>query len=522
MEYNLLQVRDVLNQPHFEKAECIAGKNGVHKNIKWVHVLEVMNAQKLLKGNELILTTGVTFQQSGKRFLQFIKELIAADCAGVCIEYGEYVQTVPEEVIVLADEMNFPIIVFHEEVRFVEITQNLHSLIINHQYTMMAKLESYSQLLNEETLHTQNIEDLLKLLYKNMKVQLIYEVNGQNAIFYPNMPKKKREDILKKRTEEGTASHFYTKPIYLFEHIYGSLSLYSEDHKVSEFELLMLDRTITAIAQLLLRKLYVEERKGIEDALWLENWLEGLHSEEEIEQFLTGHMAVKKQEEAVILLISLPQHEKNKQLDGTYFKLYCHTIFDKTGFCPFILERKNEFIIILLNKFETNSMKKRLEDGIDKIKNSNLLVNPEFAVGKVVKNFGKVHESYQTALDTLYISRQLQTKTYFYDELYMFHLIYKMQKQTNLDEMVEEYLQPLIDFDNKHNGQLLETLEVYLKLNGSKQETAKQLFIVRQTLYHRLRKIENLIGKDFMEGENRLALEFMLLARKFSNQVKMK
>jgi len=38
------------------------------------------------------------------------------------------------------------------------------------------------------------------------------------------------------------------------------------------------------------------------------------------------------------------------------------------------------------------------------------------------------------------------------------------------------------------------------------------LFIVRQTLYHRLKKLESLLGKNFMKGHNRITLEFMLLA----------
>lgn len=521
MQNSGLQVKDVLHQKHFEKAELIAGETGLHKLIKWVHVLEVMNAKHLLEGKELILTTGVTFQHNKEKFVQFIKEIIEADCAGVCIEYGEYVQSVPSDVIDIANQFDFPIIVFNEQVRFVDITQNLHTLIINHQYTNMAKLESYSQMLNQETLHTQNIERILKLLYDNLKLQLIYEVEGHDPIFYPNMPMSDRERILIKRTDEKTTSHFYTQPIYLFEHIYGNISIYSENHNITDFELLMLDRTVTALAQLLLRKLYVEERKGIEDALWLEGWLEGQHSDEEIRKFLNRNLSIQKKLEGTILIISLPHNEQNKQLDGTYFKLFCQAIFDKNGFLPFILEKKNEFILVLMNRFDISSIKRRLKEGIEKVAQSNLLLNPEFAVGKVVKDFRKIKESYQTALDHLYICRNLQTKSYFYDELYMFHLIYKMQKQTNLNEMVEDYLQPLIDFDDKYNGQLLETLEVYLKMNGSKQETAKQLFIVRQTLYHRLRKIESLIGRDFMQGENRLALEFMILARKFSNQVKL-
>jgi purine catabolism regulator len=68
-----------------------------------------------------------------------------------------------------------------------------------------------------------------------------------------------------------------------------------------------------------------------------------------------------------------------------------------------------------------------------------------------------------------------------------------------------------LQYDQKYNGKLLETLKTYLECNGSKQETSNRLYIVRQTLYHRLQKIENLLGEDFMKHEKRVAIEFMLL-----------
>lgn len=84
--------------------------------------------------------------------------------------------------------------------------------------------------------------------------------------------------------------------------------------------------------------------------------------------------------------------------------------------------------------------------------------------------------------------------------------------QVNLQEVIQDYLQPVIEYDKKYNSKLLETLQVYLQTNGSKQQTANQLFIVRQTLYHRLKKLESLLGENFMKGHNRITLEFMLLA----------
>lgn len=165
-------------------------------------------------------------------------------------------------------------------------------------------------------------------------------------------------------------------------------------------------------------------------------------------------------------------------------------------------------------------MKDRMKEALSKLGNSEVLakIHPssfQFAVGKITNDLHCMHDSFQTALDTLYIKRKVGTPAQFYDDLHLFRLIYNLQKHVDLEQMVEDYLQPLIEFDEKNNGQLLETLEVYLQTNGSKQETARRLYIVRQTLYHRIRKIESLLGEDFMNGEKRLALEFMLLARKF-------
>ena len=47
-------------------------------------------------------------------------------------------------------------------------------------------------------------------------------------------------------------------------------------------------------------------------------------------------------------------------------------------------------------------------------------------------------------------------------------------------------------------SELLRTLKVYLDHDGSKQIAAQQLFIVRQSLYYRLEKIEELLGADYM------------------------
>lgn len=515
-----LQVNDVLKNKHFATAEVVAGSDGVNKIIKWVHILEVCNVEKLLKGHELVLTTGVSIRNDTEKFLSFVEGLIKANTSGLCIEYGDYIQSIPYEVIELANKHQFPIIVFHEIVAFVEITHELHSLIINHQYLMISKLEKYAQILSKETLYAQTPEHLLKMMYKYLKIQTIFKVEGQEPMFLPNLSKQQRTALLNKLQGHPQDDSFLSQPIHLFEHHYAEIIIYSEEKGITEYESLILDRTATALGEFLIRNLYVEEKKGIKDAKWLEEWLEGKNLKEDISQYILAQVPSYEPKGCTVFVISISENKRNHQLDKTYLKLYCKSIFDQYGFYSFVVEKNKYLIFILLNNRERKTMKERVEAGLKKIENSDLLTkqdafNFKFAVGRLVDDVHLISESYQSALDTLYISRMIQTSSNFYDDLHLFRLIFQLQKSTDLQEMVNDYLHPLIEFDEKFNGQLLDTLEVYMQTNGSKQETAKRLFIVRQTLYHRIRKIESLVGEDFMNGEKRLAFEFMLLARKF-------
>lgn len=518
MNQYIMHVSDILQSKHFQSAKVVAGNAGLHRVIKWVHIIEILNVENFLKGNELVLTTGIGFQKNPNDFIRFVKGLIQAKCAGLCIELGNYIQEIPEEVMKLADEYEFPIIVFEKEVAFIEITQDIHSSIINQQYSMVSKLESFSELLNKETLYAQLPEEILKITYQYVGVPIILKLNEQDPIVLPNLLKAQKANLLDKI--EFNKDKFPIQPIHLFEHQYGEVLLFKEVDEITEFETLILDRTATALGQLFIRKLYVEEKRGLEDAQWIEEWIEGKHSKEEIHQYIYSQWSHFEPKGAAVLVLHYNEEGTKQKLDITYLKLLCRSILEQYGFQSLVYKKKNYIIFILLNKRDGHDVKERIGEAINKIQASDIFMKIEpsmlkIAVGKIMKDLSLVHESYQTALDTLYIKRKVGTTTQFYEDLHLFRLIYNLQKHINLEELVVDYLQPIIEFDEKNNGQLLETLEVYLQTNGSKQETARRLYIVRQTLYHRLKRIESLIGEDFMDGEKRLALEFMLLARKF-------
>ncbi|MEK4425067.1 PucR family transcriptional regulator [Solibacillus sp. FSL K6-1523] len=508
-----LTVSEVMTKKLFSSARLIAGAKGQLNVIKWVHIVESLDAAKLLKGNELILTTGIHLKDNEEIFKQFIHQLIASKAAGLCIELGNSIQEIPHFIQQMATDYQFPLIIFHKEVAFVEITQDIHSMLINQQYEMIKNLEDYAQQLNKYTLTVNNYEQILMHLYKHLGLQVIFTFNGQKPIFIPNIYQEKYE-AMQQANPDDVENHFIQCDVNIFNQYYGEVCLFSSQRVLNEYDALILDRTVIALSQYLLRELYIEEKKGMEDREILDNWLNGKATIEELTHFMQDHHASSASNRWIVMI---HQIQKRKSSDVTYYKLFARNVLEKFGFYPFILEKNSQLIFILADLREQESYKQRIEQALAQIHDNNSKykyadLNFLYAVGKYVSHIQTVKNSYTTANDTLEIRWKSQELSCFYEDLHLHHLILHLQKSPSVMDMIAETIYPLIEYDQKHNSQLVETLKVYLQTNGLKKETSERLFIVRQTLYHRLEKIEQLLGHDFMKPEKRLTLELMLFA----------
>ncbi|WP_010283200.1 PucR family transcriptional regulator [Bacillus timonensis] len=527
-----ITVEDILGRKHFENIKVVAGKEGLGRQVKWVHVVEVINIRNLLNGNELILSTGVAWRDNKEKFISVIQQLIDSHAVGICIELGIYTSSIPPEIIDIANKYQFPIILFLKEVPFVEITQDIHGLLINRQYQMITNLENYSQALNKRLLSIDHYIEILKFIRSYLQVQVIILFNNNETQFIPEVPEHKRIKQLEKMKFQSEDSTYIAKiPIHLLGESYAELAIISEERELTEFDHLILDRTATALAQLFLRNLYVEEKQRMEATEWINDWLDGEQNEEAINEYLALTLT-RKPKGAVVCICKMDTIDEYTTSDVTYFKMFVRAIFDQQGFTLFIAEKRNTIVFILLNERSITTWKPRVQEGIQRLIDSDIRrgkgkVQPLFGIGKFVEELIDVHKSYQTALETIRIQHRLSipVQSHFYDDLHIFRLISLLHRHIDLQEVVLEYLEPVIAYDKKYNGKLMETLKTYLSCNGSKQETAKRLFVVRQTLYHRIQKLEKLLGPDFMSHEKRLAIEFMILSYDFlvsSKQLKEK
>jgi purine catabolism regulator len=520
-----LTIREILKRRRFETAEVVAGTDGLNRLVKWVHVVEVIQIRKLLNGNELILTTGVGWKSDKKLLISLITQLIECNTSGLCIEMGTHTTTIPQEVIEIANNHQFPIILIHVEVPFVEITQDIHSLLINQHYQMISNLESYSQQLNKKLLEINHYEEILKLLHQYLDDAEAVALIKQNEInMIPALPETKRKLLLLTMKESQSKGYPYVarQPVQILGSQYAELVIITREREINEFDLLILDRTTTALAQHLLRDLYVGEKRKLEETEWMTDWLQGRHSAEEIHQHLVYLEPGLKLNGGIVCICKVNPIQSTSLNEGTYFKLLFRTIFEQHGFALFSADIRHHMIFILGNKRGIKTWKERMIEAFTRLEQVDYsgkhnISSISFGVGKFATKLSDIHNSYKKAKETLLLQDMLsqESKIYFYDDLHLYRIISLINKHSDLQEIVLEYLAPIMEYDKKYNGKLMETLKTYLACNGSKQETAKRLFVVRQTLYHRIEKLEGLLGSNFMSPEKRLAIEIMILASEY-------
>ena len=85
------------------------------------------------------------------------------------------------------------------------------------------------------------------------------------------------------------------------------------------------------------------------------------------------------------------------------------------------------------------------------------------------------------------------------------------------DEALRLYCQtvlgPIDDGDAEYGGELLRSLEAFIEQNGQWERAARQVYCHRHTLRYRMRKVEELTGRDLSTAHDRIEFWLALRAR---------
>lgn len=519
-------VAEILERPHFQEATVLADEKALARTVTWVHIIEVTRLDELLNGNELVLTTGVGWHENEELSLSFLLQLIESSVSGLCIELGTYTETLPESMIALARKHHFPLILFHEQVRYIDITQDLHSLFIHQHYQMVKELEELSASFNQLLLDGKGTEEILFEFHRQTKMHVCFLPLQGESYFYPSRSLYEQEKRINEWIEHktwGKRQHM-SRPIMMLSHYFADLIAYRENQAFSEFDELAFDRCATAIAQEVMRRTYMEERRRQQDERWMHDWIYGEYDEEEVRGQLQELQKEPFYSMSVALIAKKHLSVSQKNREGLFVQksMLARAAFEEQGITLLATSLAHEYVFILLSpqKADAASFRELLYTAYQTLlKEDKRGAGPFFAhlvFGKTVSSLHHIPQSHLAAKETEKVKTRVpELALPFYENLHLFRTVLKMEEEGDLEEFIEEHLGELLRFDERRQAQLVQTLQVYLQCFGSKQEAAQELFIVRQTLYHRLDKISELLGDDVFSFPKRLSIELALHAYEY-------
>ena len=125
LELGIVQAADPL---------VLSGDTAMDVPVRWVHVTESTENAGLLEGRELVLTTLRNVEPNPRRLREFLEGLRAAGAAGVLIEHYSGDRRASHELFIQATGgLELPVIWLRRQVRFVQITEVIHKLLVAEQ-----------------------------------------------------------------------------------------------------------------------------------------------------------------------------------------------------------------------------------------------------------------------------------------------------------------------------------------------------------------------------------------------------
>jgi purine catabolism regulator len=98
-------------------------------------------------------------------------------------------------------------------------------------------------------------------------------------------------------------------------------------------------------------------------------------------------------------------------------------------------------------------------------------------------------------------------------DLGAFTLLLSLQDDEALKLYCDSVLGPIEEGDEEYGGELLRSLEAFIEQNGQWEKAAREVYCHRHTLRYRMRRVEELTGRDLSRAHDRIEFWLALRAR---------
>ena len=145
-------------------ARVVAGANRLDTPVRWAHVAEIPEIPTLLRGGELVLTTGIGLPTDPAGRAAFLRALADVPVAGLVVELGRaFVGQAPRgDGRPRPSSSGWCSSSCAREVAFVEVTEAVHALVLDAQIALMRATQAVHEAFTEMSVEGAEPEHVLR------------------------------------------------------------------------------------------------------------------------------------------------------------------------------------------------------------------------------------------------------------------------------------------------------------------------------------------------------------------------
>lgn len=509
---------------------CMACSDMGDSRFDRVNNIDNPNTVRWIKQDELIITTGYLFADDEKKQIQLIDELKEVGCAGLGIKIKSFFEEIPECMIKEAEKVRLPLF----EIPYYYSLSDISQVIYNHIYELNHLDKQREQRLIEdisEMFFTKHavLEIVLKISEYLRKTVLL--LDGSANCIYASKRKKDWElcsggshieklEVSEKNNVTALFPNGETKHGYL-------VSLAN-----TEYELLVIeDETTLSVSEkktlehcgMIMAMSLFRSKKFHPDAYEIENennerlydiFCTNREIADETLFQICNEYGISTERKRILLLI---QCKRGKDADASLtevFRFMSREVEGKTWIAAgnevsfyhgdsmfvFLQDAGNETSMSMKEKAKRlgKELKKSVEE---KFQNFELTEG----ISRISEKKEGLRKAAHEAERAVVIGKRIQAEKEIYDFSEYVYDDYLLKHPEEKDYYLNGRLKSILDYDEENHTEYMETLTMYFTCMFNASETAKRLFIHRNTLMKRLEKMKGLLQIDF-EDINQLVM----------------
>lgn len=155
-----IKVKEVLELAQSKGCTLAAGEGGMDRIVRFVDCMEIPDMKAWMRPNVLYITTGYAYSDTKEEIMNLIRNLYEAKAAALATKY-RYIGCFLDDAIKLANELQFPIILWPEDLPFIEMNYLVMEALIKSQNNLMDSIYSRIEKYNRREMDKRLFIDLL-------------------------------------------------------------------------------------------------------------------------------------------------------------------------------------------------------------------------------------------------------------------------------------------------------------------------------------------------------------------------